>query len=186
MSLRTFTFISVLGCSLVAMTSSAHAITAAGVKAVAAVVGGCSDPCVVTSNNGGRINSFRNAGEAIRRGEGQMLVIDGYCASACMVLADRARPRACITSRATFAYHKTNWDRPLPLSPAIHSWIVSNGPYPEFDGRPGIMPNSVAQRFWKMCKNKGHASSSAKPTLAAATSLSAGPTLVAFSREVIE
>jgi hypothetical protein len=168
MPFRTFTIVSVLGCALASIASPAHAITAAGVKAVAAAVGGCSDPCVVTSNSGGKITSFKNAGEAIRRGAGQMLVIDGYCGSACMVLADRARPRACITSRATFAYHKTNWNRPLPLSPAIHRWIVQNGPYPEFNGRPGIMPNTVAQRFWRLCKNEGYANSSWQPSVIAA------------------
>jgi hypothetical protein len=151
MTLRTIALVSLLGVSLAAIASSAHAITAAGVKMVAEAVGGCGDPCVVVSNSGGRITSFRGAGDAIRRGAGQMLVIDGYCASACMVMADRARPRACITSRATFAYHKTNWNRPLPLSSDLHSWIVRNGPYPEFDGHPGVMPNQVAQRFWKQC-----------------------------------
>lgn len=50
----------------------------------------CSDPCTIRSNNGGVIVDFENAGDAIRAGARQMLVIDGFCASACMVLADRA------------------------------------------------------------------------------------------------
>ncbi len=151
MRFKAFALIAFVGSALATVVSSAHAITAAGVKIVAEVVGGCGDPCVVVSNNGGRITTFREAGNAIRSGAGQTLIIDGFCASACMVMADRARPRVCITSRATFAYHKTNWNRPLPLSADLHGWIMRNGSYPEFDGTPGIMSNEVAQRFWKQC-----------------------------------
>ena len=69
-------------------------------------------------------------------------VIDGYCASACMVMADRARPRTCITSRAVLGYHKTNFGRPIPLRGD-----------PRFGARPGTMPNSVARQFFPMCKD---------------------------------
>src|SRR5262249_6298666 len=65
-----------------------------------AVLDNCGDPCTIQNNNGSVIADFENAGNAIRAGARQMLVIDGFCASACMVMADRARPRACITTRA--------------------------------------------------------------------------------------
>jgi hypothetical protein len=129
----------------------ATALTPAGLRLVADAVGNCGNPCVVVSNNGGRIVSFNRAGDAIRRGAGQPLVISGYCASACMVLAARARPRACITPSATFAYHKTNWNRPIPLSSDLHRWVMQHGGYPEFGATPGVMPNQVAQRFWRAC-----------------------------------
>ena len=138
-------------CVLLISLTPAHAITAAGVRLVAQAVGPCGDPCVVSGNSGGKIIPFRGAGDAIRSGAGQPLVIDGFCASACMVMADRARPRACITPSAVFAYHKTNWNRSLPLSSDLHHWVMQHGGYPEFDGTPGLMTNQVAKRFWKQC-----------------------------------
>src|ERR1700752_4621507 len=98
-----------VACGLLITLAPAHAIPAAGVRLVAQSVGPCGDPCVVSANNGGQIIPFKGAGDAIRSGAGQPLVIDGFCASACMVMADRARPRACITPSAVFAYHKTSW-----------------------------------------------------------------------------
>src|SRR5689334_8298225 len=88
-------------------TPSVQAMPVArGAAAIARAVGDCSNPCTVQSNNGGVIVDFEAAGDAIRAGARQKLVINGFCASACMVMADRARPRACITSSAVFAYHK--------------------------------------------------------------------------------
>ena len=114
-------------------------------------LGPCGDPCVVHSNYGGRIIDFEDAASAIRRGARKKLVIDGYCASACMVLAARARPKVCITERATFGYHRTNRGRPIPVSADVHRWIVQHGGYPDFRATPGLMPNSSARRFWPIC-----------------------------------
>jgi hypothetical protein len=122
-----------------------------GAGAIARAIGDCSNPCTVQSSNGGRIVDFEDAGNAIRAGARKRLVIDGYCASACMVMADRARPRACITSRATFLYHKTNYNRPIPLHADLHGWIMRHGGFPAFSGTPGVMPNEVAQQFWPRC-----------------------------------
>jgi hypothetical protein len=139
---------------LIAATPAAAAPVGPGAgAAIARAVGSCGNPCTVVASNGGRIIDFEDAGDAIRAGARQKLVIDGYCASACMVLADRARPRACITDRAVFAYHKTNLNRPIPLRSDLHRWIMDQGGYPEFTGTPGIMPNSVAQRFWPQCQS---------------------------------
>src|SRR5258705_11607402 len=137
---------------LIAVTPAAAAPVGPGAgAAIARAVGSCGNPCTVVASNGGRIIDFEDAGDAIRAGARQKLVIDGYCASACMVLADRARPRACITSRAGFAYHETNYNRPIPLRSDLRAWIMSNGGFPAFNGIPGIMPNEVAQRFWPQC-----------------------------------
>jgi hypothetical protein len=119
--------------------------------AIARVVGDCSNPCTIQSNNGGVIVDYEAAGNAIRAGARRKLVINGFCASACMVMADRARPRACITSSAVFAYHKTNYNRPIPLSGDLRNWIVRHGGFPEFHGTPGIMSNVVARKFWPLC-----------------------------------
>jgi len=113
----------------------------------------CGDPCTIQNNKGGVIVDFEKVGDAIRAGARQMLVIDGFCASACMVMADRARPRACITPRARFAYHETNYDRPIPLNADLHDWIMSHGGYPSYAAM-GIMPNETAQQFWPLCSQE--------------------------------
>jgi len=138
---------------LIAVTPAyAIPLTPGGAAAIARVIGPCEDACVVQSNSGGSIAYFEDAATVIRRAR-KKLVIDGYCASACMVMADRARPRTCITERAVFAYHKTNYNRPIPLRSDLHRWIMRQGGYPGFRGTPGIMPNHVAQRFFPRCKS---------------------------------
>jgi hypothetical protein len=126
-------------------------LTPGGAAAIARVIGPCAEDCVVRSNNGGSIVYFEDAADVIRRAR-KKLIIDGYCASACMVMADHARPRTCITERAVFVYHKTNFNRPIPLRSDLHRWIMRHGGYPAFTGTPGIMPNEVAQRFFPRCK----------------------------------
>lgn len=115
-----------------------------------ALLDNCSDPCMIEHSNGGVIADFENAGDAIHAGARQMLVVDGYCASACMVMADRARPRACITPRAQFGYHETNYDRPIPLNADLHAWVMSHGGFPSYTSM-GFMPNEAAQQFWPLC-----------------------------------
>jgi hypothetical protein len=126
------------------------------------VVDNCSDPCTIQSNNGGLIVDFENAGDAIRAGARQMLVIDGFCASACMVMADRARPRACITSRAQFGYHETRYNRPMPLHADLDGWIMRHGGFPSYSG-VGVMPNDAAQQFWPLCSQDQTATLAASP-----------------------
>src|SRR5262249_22359157 len=125
-----------------------------GAAAIARAVGDCSNPCTIQASNGGRIVDFEDAGNAIRAGARQKLVISGYCASACMVMADRARPRACITSNATFLYHKTNYNRPIPLSGCLRGWCLAHGAFPSFTGPPGIRQTEVARHFWPMCSTQ--------------------------------
>ena len=108
----------------------------------------CGYPCTI--QNGGLIADFENAGNAIRAGVRPTLVIDGFCSSACMVMADRARPRACITSRAQFGYHETNYNRPIPLDADLNGWVMQHGGFPSYN-RMGIMPNDAAQQFWPLC-----------------------------------
>ena len=63
-------------------------------------VGFCGDPCTIRFSTGGSIADYEDAADAIMAGVRQRLVIDGLCASACMVMADRARAQTCITARA--------------------------------------------------------------------------------------
>ena len=127
-------------------------LTPGGAAVIARVIGPCGEACVVRSNGGGSIVYFEDAASVIRRAR-KKLIIDGFCASACMVMADRARPRTCITERAVFAYHNTNRNYPIPLRSDLHRWIMQHGGYPAFHGTPGIMPNEVAQRFFPRCKS---------------------------------
>ena len=122
--------------------------------AVARAVGRCGNPCVVSSSNGGRVMDFEDAADAIRHGARDKLVIDGFCASSCMTMAAFARPRTCITERAVFAYHKTNRNRPIPLSSDLRRWISARGGYPEFGAAPGIMSNQAARQFWPLCDSQ--------------------------------
>jgi hypothetical protein len=121
-------------------------------EAIVRAVGGCGDPCVISGSNGGRIVDFQAAAAAIQNGARKSLVIDGYCASACMTLAALARSKVCITPRAVFAYHKTNFNRPIPLTSDLNRWVVRHGGFPEF-GTTGFMSNQVAQSFWRQCKS---------------------------------
>jgi len=140
-----------------ATSTTAAAVPVGGAGAIARAVGHCGNPCTIVRNTGGRIIDFEDAGNAIRAGR-QKLVIDGYCASACMVVADRAGPRTCITSNAVFGYHKTNFGRPIPLRGDLNGWIMRHGGFPRFGATPGTMPNSVARQFFPMCRSNSVAS----------------------------
>jgi dienelactone hydrolase len=145
-----------IACLLLALAATpivAAPIGPAGSQAVVRAVGDCGDPCVISNSNGGRIVDFRAAAAAIQNGARKSIVIDGYCASACMTLAALARSKVCITSRAVFAYHKTNFNRPIPLASDMNRWINRNGGFPEFNGTPGVLPSQVAQSFWRQCKS---------------------------------
>jgi len=145
-----------IACLLLAVAATptvAAPIGLAGSQAVVRAVGDCGDPCVISNSNGGRIVDFRAAAAAIQNGARKSIVIDGYCASACMTLAALARSKVCITPRAVFAYHKTNFNRPIPLASDMNRWINRNGGFPEFNGTPGVLPNQVAQSFWRQCKS---------------------------------
>lgn len=81
----------------------------------------------------------------------QRLVIDGLCASACMVMADRARAQTCITARARFGYHRTSYNNPLPLRNDLMKWIISRGGFPSFTGTMAFMTYQAARQFWRSC-----------------------------------
>jgi hypothetical protein len=138
--------------TVTATAAGAAPIGGGSAAAIARAVGNCGNPCVIRASTGGRVIDFEDAADAIRSSR-QKLVIDGFCASSCMTMADRARPRTCITSRAVFAYHKTNLNRPIPLRADLRGWIMRHGGFPRFGATPGIMPNNVARQFFPLCKD---------------------------------
>ncbi len=114
------------------------------------VFGPCDDPCVVENNRGGHVAWFEQAARAARTAQVH-IVINGFCGSSCMTLASEARPYVCITPRAEFAYHRTNYGDPIPLGRDLDRWIRARGGYPPFRGVPGHMNYDAAVAFWPSC-----------------------------------
>jgi len=80
------------------------------------VFGDCGDPCIVRDNDGGVISFFLGAASTLRA-ESRLLVIDGYCASACALAADTLRPNVCITANASFYFHLGTFTQPtVPMA----------------------------------------------------------------------
>lgn len=111
---------------------------------------GCA-VCTVSNNEGGIVRDFEVAGSSFHANPHRMLVIDGYCNSACMTMADRARPHVCITPNATFGYHRTNYGRPIPLSRDLRRWAAAHGGFPKYGTGMNMMPNEAARQFFPLC-----------------------------------
>jgi hypothetical protein len=126
--------------------------------------------CTIRDNAGGDIGAFQRAAREIVA-EGKHLVIDGFCASACVVMADLARANTCITAKAEIAVHKTSLievppnivvsarDVPEgrfirrvdpPQAADIDRWVRAHGGYP-VDGFM-VIPVQDARKFWPMCR----------------------------------
>jgi hypothetical protein len=71
---------------------------------------GASDAAVrIVDDPGGRIGTYVDRYQGMRS-SGEMVIIDGYCASACtIVLGTVPRDRICVTSRARLGFHAA-WD----------------------------------------------------------------------------
>ncbi len=128
------------------------------------VLGCTARPCIVNKNYGGEIHKFKSAGNKIARNKEQ-LVINGDCASACVIAAEIAKPRACITPKARFGFHKAfifveteaNGEKVLtktnlhdmPVSPKLAKWVNDRGGFPV---DPLLwMSYAEAQKFWPSC-----------------------------------
>ena len=106
---------------------------------LARVFGPCHDPCVVEYNRGGHVAWFEQAAHAARAAQVHVAcTINGFCGSSCMTLASEARPYVCITPRAIFAYHRTNYGDPIPLGRDLDHWIRVRGGYPAFRASPAV------------------------------------------------
>lgn len=106
--------------------------------------------CRVHNSIGGLVSAFEETGDAISHGD-HKLVIDGFCNSSCVIMADRARPHACITPTARFGFHRTSWGRPIPVSADLNAWALAHGGYPKFGHGITVMPNAAARQFWPLC-----------------------------------
>jgi hypothetical protein len=80
----------------------AMVILLAGIEASDATVRIAADP-------GGRIGAYLDRYQGVRS-SGEMVIIDGYCASACtIVLGTVAHDKICVTTRARLGFHAA-WD----------------------------------------------------------------------------
>jgi hypothetical protein len=72
--------------------------------------GGASDAVVrIVKDPGGRIGAYLDRYQGVR-GSGEMVIIDGYCVSACtIVLGTVPHDKICVTSRARLGFHAA-WD----------------------------------------------------------------------------
>lgn len=132
---------------------------------VTQVLGCVEDPCVVTENLGGIVQFFAQATDAINNGARKKIVIDGFCASACVLLADLARSHVCVTGRALFGFHKyakvigfsstgalfldgtTAFDP--PHSTDIDRVVRNYGGYPLYEFK--IIPATAFGNVWSRC-----------------------------------
>jgi hypothetical protein len=147
------------------ITSSSHARPQA--EAFQSVFGPCrGETCVISSNPGGNVRQFLAAASEILDGAKRMVVIDGTCASACVIFADVARERVCITRKARFAFHKATVFRAeqgrsgermraVARRDPVHSrdiaaWVHRNGGFPVNGMR--VMNNREAGQFWRRCE----------------------------------
>src|ERR1700737_3997989 len=71
---------------------------------------GASDAAVrIVEDVGGRIGTYVDRYQGVRS-SGEMVIIDGFCASACtIILGAVAHDKICVTSRARFGFHAA-WD----------------------------------------------------------------------------
>ncbi len=119
--------------------------------------------CVITSNDGGIEGEFLSAAEEVLAGARDIIMIDGPCASACAVFADKAKAKVCITHRAVFHFHmarlyKDNklkkfigWAEP-EQSPPIRAWVIARKGFPKSRTKMLDMPATEAARFWHLCE----------------------------------
>jgi hypothetical protein len=137
----------------------------------------------ITFDGGGYIYRYLTAARIIRLMD-RHLTINGPCGSACVVLADFARPNVCITEYASFHFHKSRKEVPgriaqkpgwilsntgrrgpperkyddPPHSPEIAGWVNAHGGFPLSDSVWGWlpMPFQDAAEFWPICGGVPH------------------------------
>lgn len=131
---------------------------------------GCtSNPCVVNFSGGGVVSDFKLAAQEVIQGD-ITVIINGGCHSACVILADIASRKVCMTPKANFGFHKTgmgyrdrngktvfDWYGPR-ADPTDHSFLLDllvrmRGGY--YDGKDmNVFSHWWMRLFWRMCTEK--------------------------------
>jgi hypothetical protein len=123
---------------------------------------GCNkDPCVIQHDGGGFVEKYEHLAWRLKQ-TGWKLSIDGECYSACVILADKARPNVCLTHKARFFIHQTKGEEKRPngeyepvrrpyegYSEDINEWIEFNGGQPITGWL--YMEFLEARKFWPAC-----------------------------------
>jgi ATP-dependent protease ClpP protease subunit len=126
---------------------------------------------VIQSDNGGRIGDYVEKYNTLRD-SGEMVVINGFCASACTLILGKISPeRMCATPRAKLAFHQA-WDIGQARSGApvmaannaaseylysmyprrVRDWIFVHGGLPS-PNRLLILSGRQLQKFVASCSN---------------------------------
>lgn len=134
-------------------------------------IGACFAAVRILEDPGGRIGAYVNRYEGVRN-SGEMVIIDGYCASACtIVLGAVPHDKICVTSRAMLGFHAA-WDpgsngRRITNPEATQS-LYSMYPFEVrhwIDQRGGLTPHMIFLRgrelaaMYQPCYLDSHASS---------------------------
>lgn len=124
--------------------------------AVMAAFPGCEhrkDYCRVDGNSGGSLVAFREAGNAFRRGEAPMLVVDGPCYSGCALAADVGRPNVCVTKSARLFFHASSDPGMVSaISDDVIGWVSQHGGFPAYETqRFTEMDSATAAGFFAKC-----------------------------------
>ena len=133
---------------------------------------GASDAAVrIVEDGGGRMGAYVDKYQGVR-GSGEMVIIDGYCASACtIVLGTIPHDRICVTSRAKLGFHAA-WDpgsngRRI-TNPEATQTLYSMYPFEVrhwIDQRGGLTPHMIflsgreLTAMYRPCYLDSHASS---------------------------
>jgi hypothetical protein len=133
---------------------------------------GASDAAVrIVEDGGGRIGAYVDKYQSVRS-SGEMVVIDGYCASArTIVLGTVPHDKICVTSRARLGFHAA-WDlgsngRRITNPEATHT-VYSMYPFEVrrwIDQRGGLTPHMIflsgreLAAMYRPCYFDSHASS---------------------------
>jgi hypothetical protein len=135
-------------------------------KSKVAALFDCDNPevCVIKDNNGGQGYVFIEA--AFSTKDGNLVIINGKCISACALFADYARPKVCVTRHAVFGFHRgiihkwtaNQWQKigysDVPHSVDLLLWVHKNGGFPETDREEKLLTLAYPEtlKFWPECK----------------------------------
>ena len=133
---------------------------------------GASDAAVrIVEDGGGRMGAYVDKYQGVRS-SGEMVIIDGYCASACtIVLGTVPHDKICVTSRARLGFHAA-WDpgsngRRI-TNPEATQTLYSMYPFEVrhwIDQRGGLTPHMIflsgreLTAMYRPCYLDSHASS---------------------------
>jgi len=112
---------------------------------------GCADwttlECRIAGSAGGPVDAFIEAARIMRRA-GVRVILDGQCASSCVVMMDIMRPNACLSTGAEILFHLDSRGKPMVLSADLAAWVRAHGGWSRTLLR---MPDDDAAKFWKRC-----------------------------------